>query len=74
MAALLKGVIMKKALIVLPVLALAACDKPTSEVQLDCGHAYQDSETMVHAKTYDDKAVLKINGGEEITLKRILYI
>ena len=61
---------MKKALIVLPVLALAACDKPTSEVQLDCGHAYQDSETMVHAKTYDDKAVLKINGGEEITLKR----
>lgn len=62
---------MKKALIVLPVIALAACDKPTTEVELDCGHAYQNSETMVFAKTYDDKAVLRINGGEEITLQRI---
>lgn len=59
----------KKALMTLLVMMLAACDKPTT-VELECGHAYQDSETMVLAKMYDDNVVLKINGGEEITLKR----
>ena len=62
---------MKKALIILPVLALAACDKPTSTVELSCGQAYHNLDTMVSAKTYDDKAVIKINGGEEITLARV---
>lgn len=59
-----------KRLFVLPLLlGLAACDKPTSQVELDCGRAYQNSETKVSAKTYKDKAIIKVNGGEEIILK-----
>lgn len=61
---------MKTTLLVLPLIALAACDKPTSEVNLDCGRAYKNSETRVAVKTYKDKAVIRINDGEELTLNR----
>lgn len=61
---------MKKALLLLPLLGLAACDKPTTDVELDCGRAYQEEETRISAKTYKDKAIIKVNGGEEIVLKK----
>jgi hypothetical protein len=53
---------MKKLALVLPIVLLAACDRPTSDVRLDCHTAYKNAPTIVHVKTYKDRAELDING------------
>ena len=50
---------MKKALLLLPVLALAACDRPKYDVTLSCEDGAQGTY-LVEAKVYETKADLKI--------------
>ena len=76
---------MKKTLILLPVIALTACDKPTTSIELECsmnkdwqkpvsmlrtGEDYKNQvPVLVDVKAYNDHAVLVVNGKESTFYK-----
>lgn len=76
---------MKKVLCILPVLALTACDKPTTSIELECrmNKDWQKPVSMLHTdedymnqvpvlvdvKAYNDHAVLVVNGKESTFYK-----
>ncbi len=76
---------MKKAFLLLPVLALTACDRPTASIELKCNMSkdwqkpvsmlrthedYADQvPVQVDVKTYHDHAVLVVNGKESTFYK-----
>ena len=76
---------MKKTLLLLPVLALTACDKPTTSIELECSmnkdwqkpvsmlrtdEDYKNQvPVLVDVKAYNDHAVLVVNGKESTFYK-----
>ena len=76
---------MKKTLLLLPVLALTACDKPTTSIELECrmnkdwqkpvsmlrtDEDYKNQvPVLVDVKAYNDHAVLVVNGKESTFYK-----
>lgn len=76
---------MKKVLCILPVLALTACDKPTTSIELECAmnkdwqkpvsmlrtdEDYKNQvPVLVDVKAYNDHAVLVVNGKESTFYK-----
>lgn len=76
---------MKKIFLILPVLALTACDRPTTSVELECrltkdwqnpvsllrtNEDYKDmTPVLVDVKTYQNHAILVVNGKESTLFK-----